>query len=202
MEKRPDIPLYTLFKANGVPQIEKAVLRCKRLCRRYNRIRPGRKKKQQKALAALFGKVGADAAVTPPFWCDYGYNIFIGNSFYSNHGLIVTDGAKVTIGDNVFIAPNCCITTAEHAIDPEQRKEGMEIAMPVTIGNNVWLGANVTVLAGATIGDNTVIGAGSVVTGPIPPNTVAAGVPCRVLRQITEEDKRRYPVRTQPESPV
>ena len=100
----------------------------------------------------------------------------------------------MTIGDDVFIAPNCCITTAEHAVDPEQRKAGMEVAKPVTIGNNVWLGANVTVLAGVSIGDNAVIGAGSVVTRSIPANVVAVGVPCRVLREITEEDKRRYPI--------
>ena len=98
------------------------------------------------------------------------------------------------MGDYVFIAPNCCITTAEHAIDPEQRKAGMEIAKPVTVGNNVWIGAGTTVLAGVTIGDNTVIGAGSVVTKSLPDNVVAVGVPCRVLRPITPEDRCRYPL--------
>ena len=108
--------------------------------------------------------------------------------------MIITDGAKVTFGDNVFIAPNCCFTTAEHAIDPEQRKAGIEIAKPITIGNNVWIGAGSTVLAGVTIGDNTVIGAGSVVKKSIPANVIAVGVPCKVLREITEEDKYRYPM--------
>lgn len=100
----------------------------------------------------------------------------------------------MTIGDDVFIAPNCCITTAEHALDPEQRKAGMEVAKPVTIGNNVWLGAGAIVLAGVTIGDNTVVGAGSVVTKDLPAGVVAAGVPCRVRRKISEEDKHRYPL--------
>ncbi len=96
-------------------------------------------------------------------------------------------------GNNVFIGPNCCFTTAEHAIDPEMRKAGIEIAKPITVGDNIWIGAGTTVLAGVTIGNNSVIGAGSVVTKPIPENVVAVGVPCRVLRKITEEDKYTYP---------
>lgn len=100
----------------------------------------------------------------------------------------------MTFGNNVFIAPNCCFTTAEHAIDPQQRRDGLEIAKPITVGNNVWIGAGATVLAGVTIGDNSVIGAGSVVTKSIPGGVVAVGVPCKVMRKITEEDKHRYPV--------
>lgn len=137
--------------------------------------------------------MGKQTVITPPFWCDYGYNITVGDYFYSNHNLVITDGAKVTFGDHVFIALNCCFTTAEHAIDPEMRKRGVEIAKPITIGNNVWIGAGSTVLAGVTIGDNAVIGAGSVVTKNIPANVVAVGVPCKVMRKIIEEDKTRYP---------
>ncbi len=107
--------------------------------------------------------------------------------------MIITDGAKVVFGDNVFVAPNCCFTTAEHAIDPEQRKAGIEIAKPITIGNNVWIGAGSTILAGVTIGENSVIGAGSVVTKDIPSGVVAVGVPCKVKRKITEQDKYKYP---------
>ena len=138
--------------------------------------------------------MGKDVIITPPFWCDYGYNITLGDYFYSNHNMIITDGAKVTFGDNVFVAPNCCFTTAEHSIDPEQRKAGIEVAKPITIGNNVWIGAGSTIVAGVTIGDNTVIGAGSVVKKSIPENVIAIGVPCKVLRTITEEDKHRYPI--------
>ena len=100
----------------------------------------------------------------------------------------------MTFGDHVFIAPNCVFTTAEHALDAEQRNAGLEVALPITVGNNVWIGAGVTVLGGVTIGDNAVIGAGSVVTRNIPPNVLATGVPARVIRQITEADKKRYPV--------
>lgn len=145
-------------------------------------------------LSGLLGGMGEHVTFVPPFWCDYGYNISVGDYFYANHNLVVTDGAKVTFGDNVFIAPNCCFSTAEHAINPEQRKAGMEMAKPITVGNNVWIGAGAIILAGVTIGDNSVIGAGSIVKKSIPANVVAAGVPCRVLRKITEEDKTRYPV--------
>ncbi len=138
--------------------------------------------------------MGKECFITPPFWCDYGYNIELGDYFYSNHNMIITDGAKVKFGDNVFVAPNCCFTTAEHALDPEQRKAGVEIAKPITIGNNVWMGAGSTILAGVTIGDNSVIGAGSVVTRDIPSGVIAVGVPCRVQREITEQDKYKYPM--------
>ena len=136
---------------------------------------------------------GSSIYVTPPFWCDYGYNITFGDNFYSNHNLIITDGVTVTIGNNVFIVPNCCITTAEHAIDPVQRKAGVEVAKPVNIGNNVWIGAGVTILAGVSIGDNSIIGAGSVVKKDIPRNVIAVGVPDKVLKEINDFDKYRYP---------
>ena len=100
----------------------------------------------------------------------------------------------MTFGNHVFIAPNCCFTTAEHAIDAEQRIEGLEVALPIVVGNNVWIGAGSIILGGVTIGDNTVIGAGSVVTKNIPANVIAVGTPCRVLRKITEKDKERYPI--------
>ena len=100
----------------------------------------------------------------------------------------------MTFGEHVFVAPNCCFTTAEHAINPEMRKAGIEIAKPITIGNNVWIGAGTIVLAGVEIGDNTVIGAGSVVTKSIPSNVVAVGVPCKVMRTISDEDKTTYPM--------
>ena len=137
--------------------------------------------------------MGRETVITPPFWCDYGYNIEVGDYFYSNHNLIVTDGVKVSFGDHVFIAPNCTFTTAEHPIDPEQRAAGLEIAKPIAVGNNVWIGTGTIVLAGVTIGDNTVVGAGSVVTRDLPANVVAMGVPCRAKRAITAADRTRYP---------
>lgn len=194
MDKKPVVPINCYFQGCYNPQFEKEIEKCKEKCYKYNQLSPYDRQSQREILTDLIGKMGKDVIITPPFWCDYGYNITLGNNFYSNHNMIITDGAKVTFGDNVFIAPNCCFTTAEHAIDPEQRKAGIEIAKPITIGNNVWIGAGSTVLAGVTIGDNTVIGAGSVVKKSIPANVIAAGVPCKVLREITEEDKYRYPM--------
>ena len=140
----------------------------------------------------LFAKTGKSPVVNTPVWVDYGYNTTVGDYFFANHNCHILDGARVTFGDYVFIAPNCTFTTAEHALDVEQRNEGLEVAFPITVGNNVWIGANTTVLAGVTIGDNTVIGAGSVVTHDIPSGVIAVGVPCRAIREITEEDKHKY----------
>ena len=194
MSERPEVPINCFFQGCYNPAFEAEIRKCKDKCYAYNQLNPNDRASQQKILKELLGKINENTIITPPFWCDYGYNISVGDYFYSNHNLIITDGAKVTFGDNVFIAPNCCFTTAEHALDPEMRKAGIEIAKPITVGNNVWIGAGSTVLAGAVIGDNTVIGAGSVVKGEIPANVVAVGVPCKVLRPITEADKTRYPM--------
>ncbi len=193
MNSRPLVPVNCLFQGCYNPEYEAEIRKCKDKCFRYNQLNPNDVESQRKILADLLGKMGGNVIITPPFWCDYGYNIEVGDSFYANHNLIITDGVKVSFGDHVFIAPNCCFTTGGHPIDPEQRKAGLEIAKPISVGNNVWFGAGTTVLAGVTIGDNTVIGAGSVITGDIPANVVAVGVPCRVMRPITEADKKRYP---------
>ncbi len=194
MSEKPIVPINCFFQGCYNPAYEAEIKKGKDACYRYNQLSPNDRGAQQEILSKLLGSMGREVIITPPFWCDYGYNITVGDYFYSNHNMIITDGAKVTFGDNVFVAPNCCFTTAEHAIDPEMRKAGVEIAKPITIGNNVWIGAGSTILAGATIGDNTVIGAGSVVKGDIPSGVVAVGVPCRVLREITEADKTSYPV--------
>ena len=109
-----------------------------------------------------------------------------------NHNCIILDGAKVELGDNVFIAPNCGFYTAGHPLDYKTRNKGLEYAKPIKVGNNVWIGANVCVLPGVTIGDGTVIGAGSVVNKDIPSGVVVAGNPCKVIRKITEDDKHKY----------
>ncbi|MFA5449006.1 MAG: sugar O-acetyltransferase [Clostridia bacterium] len=194
MDKKPIVPINCYFQGCYNPEFEREIEKCKDKCYKYNQLSPTDREKQQEMLVGILGSMGKETIITPPFWCDYGYNITIGDYFYSNHNLIITAGARVTFGDNVFIAPNCCFTTAEHAIDPEQRKAGVELAKPITVGNNVWIGTNATILAGVTIGDNAVIGAGSVVTKDIPPNVVAVGVPCKVMRQITDADKYRYPI--------
>lgn len=182
-----------LYNANYDDEILADISRCADLCFEYNNIRPSDTEAKNKKLAEIIGSLGKHAIVTQPFHCDYGYNVTMGDYFYSNYNLVMNDGAKITFGDYVFIAPNCCFTTAEHAIDAEQRNEGLEVAKPITVGNNVWIGAGCVILAGVTIGDNTVIGAGSVVTKSIPPNVVAFGTPCRAVRKITEADKNKYP---------
>lgn len=186
---KPIVPINHFFH----PAYEEEIRACKERCFSYNGLHPNDTAAQQELLRLLLGNMGEHVLVTPPFWCDYGYSISMGNYFYSNHNLVINDGAPVTFGDHVLIGPNCCLTTAEHAIDPELRKEGVEIAKPITVGNNVWIGAGAILLAGVTVGDNSVIGAGSVVTKSIPGGVVAVGVPCKVLREISAEDKTRYP---------
>ena len=146
------------------------------LCNKFNNSSIEDGKKLIKELL----NIGSNFYITPPFHFDYGYNTTIGNNFYSNYNLIILDCNKVRIGNNVFIGPNCVISTANHPIDYKTRNEGLEIALPIEIGNNVWIGANVTILSNVKIGDGTVIGAGSVVTKDIPSNVVACGNPCKI----------------------
>lgn len=181
-----------LYDGNYDEEMLKERDRCKDLCFKFNNTLPSNKKEQQNILNELLGKVGKSPVFTAPFWCDYGYNIEIGDDFYTNHNCVMLDGAKISIGNNVFIGPNCCLSTAGHPIDFERRNKGLEYAYPITIGNNVWLGANVSVLPGTTIGDNIVIGAGCVVNRNVPSNTIVAGNPCKIIREITQEDKNGY----------
>ncbi|WP_293713822.1 sugar O-acetyltransferase [uncultured Parabacteroides sp.] len=150
----------------------------------YNRLRPSQQEERMQVLKRLLGKTGESLIIEPPFACDYGYNIEVGENFYANVNLVILDGAKVAIGDNAFIAPNVGIYTAGHPLDAPQRNKGLEYARPITIGHNVWIGAGVNILPGVTIGDNAVIGAGSVVTKDIPANVLAVGNPCQVIKEI------------------
>lgn len=143
------------------------------------------------AFSRLFGK-SSSLQIEPPFYCDYGYNIEIGENFFSNYHCTILDCAKVVIGNNVMFAPNVSLFTAAHPIDPEKRRSGIEFALPITIGNNVWIGGNTVVMPNVRIGHNVVIGAGSVVTHDIPDNCIAVGNPCRVLRTLNENDQRYY----------
>lgn len=183
-----------LYDANYDPEIVAARTRCADLCYEFNRCRPSDTARQRELLAQILGRMGDAPVVTAPFYCDYGRNISIGKNFYTNHNVTILDAAAVAFGDNVFIAPNCVFSTSGHAIDREQRGQGLEIARPITVGDDVWIGANVTVLPGVTIGSGSVIGAGSVVNRDIPAGVIAAGNPCRVIRGITEADKEKYPV--------
>ena len=139
----------------------------------------------------LLGK-SEGAWINPPFYCDYGFNIEVGSNFFANYNCTMLDVARITIGDNCFMAPNVAIYTAGHPIHPDSRNSMYEYGIPVTIGDNVWIGGNVVICPGVTIGSNCVIGAGSVVTKDIPDWSIAAGNPCKVIRPITDEDKRYY----------
>ncbi|MCP1659367.1 sugar O-acetyltransferase [Neisseria perflava] len=178
-----------LYDANYNPELTAERIAAKNLCFDFNQTKPSESDKQQQILRKLLGKTPAQFYITQPFWCDYGYNIELGENFYANHNLVILDGAKVTFGNNVFIAPDCGFYTAGHPIDSQRRSQGLEFAHPITVGDNVWIGGGVKVMPGVTIGSNVVIAAGSVVTKNIPDNVIAGGVPCRVLREVTEKDK-------------
>lgn len=194
MTEKEKCALGVLYNPNRDKELLGEIARCNDLCHKFNKIKPSARKAQAKLLKKILGGVGKEPCANTPFWCDYGYKTTVGDYFFANHNCQILDGGGVTFGDYVFIAPNCLFTTAEHAIDKDQRNEGLEVALPIKVGNSVWFGAGVIVLGGVTIGDNVVIGAGSVVTKDIPSNVVAAGVPCRVLREITAADREKYPV--------
>ena len=159
-------------------------LKCKQLCYEFNNTPFTEPEKMSAIIRKILGKTKERFNINPVFFCDYGYNMEIGENFYSNHNLVILDCAKVTFGDNVFIGPNCGFYTAAHPLDAATRNKGLEFAKPIKVGNNVWFGGNVCVMPGVTIGDNCVIGAGSVVTKDIPTNSIAVGNPCKVMKQI------------------
>ena len=158
----------------------------------YNNLPPEQWDRKTELLKNILGKTGENVHINAPFHCDYGYNIEVGENFFANYNLIILDVAKVKIGDNAQIAPNVSIYTAGHPIHPESRNSGYEYGIDVTIGDNVWIGGNACIMPGVTIGNNVVIGAGSVVTKDLPDNVIAAGNPCRIIREITEADRDFY----------
>lgn len=180
--------LYKSFDAELLAERQRA----KEIVFRYNSLQPSMIEERNELLKSLLGSVKGNFFIEPPFRCDYGCNIEIGENFYANYNLVILDCTKVTIGDNVMIGPNVGIYTAGHPLHFELRNEEWEFACPITIEDNVWIGGNVVLNPGVTVGRNSVVGSGSVVTKDIPANVVAAGNPCRVIRKITEDDKRRH----------
>lgn len=176
----------------GDAELSKERLKAREIVFEFNNLAPKFIKQRKELLKRLFGKTEKMFYVEPPFRCDYGYNIEIGDNFYANFNLVILDCAKVSIGNNVFIAPNVAIYTAGHPIHSHLRDQEYEWAQEITIGNSVWIGGNVVINPGVKIGSNVVIGSGSIVTRDIPDNVFAAGNPCRVIREITEADKDFY----------
>ena len=173
-----------LYDTNYDRELIKDIYKAKDICYEYNNLKPSDFEGKDRIIKKLFAKTGEKIIVEQNFWCDYGYNICFGKNFYANHNLVTLDTTTVKFGDNVFIGPNCGFYTAGHPVDVKQRNSGLEYAKPITVGNNVWFGGNVIVLPGVTIGDNTIIGAGSVVTKDIPANVIAVGNPCKVIKSI------------------
>ena len=156
----------------------------RRLTRLYNSTTEQEQERRSQILFELFGAAGLTIEIEPPFYCDYGSNIFAGDGFYMNFGCVILDCNRVDIGEKVMCGPAVQIYTATHPTDPEVRLSGLEFAAPVQIGNNVWIGGGAIICPGVTIGDDTTIAAGSVVVKDIPARVVAAGNPCRVIRHL------------------
>jgi acetyltransferase-like isoleucine patch superfamily enzyme len=159
---------------------------------KYNNLDPDDIAEQDRLIKEILGKTGEHIKIEAPFHCDYGYNIEVGENFFANYNLTVLDVGKVKIGKNAQIAPNVSIYTAGHPVHPDSRNSGYEYGVAITIGDNVWIGGNVCILPGVNIGNNVVIGAGSVVTKDLPDNVIAAGNPCRIVRDITDDDRDYY----------
>lgn len=159
----------------------------------FNLTRPTELDKREEMLKEMFAEIGKNCYIEPPLHANWGgKHVHFGKNVYANFGLTLVDDTHIYVGDGTMFGPNCVIATAGHPIDPELRERQLQYNIPVRIGRNCWLGAGVLVMPGVTIGDNTVIGAGSVVTKDIPANVIAVGNPCKVLREIGEHDKEFY----------
>ena len=173
-------------------EIAKEQLECLEILYDYNHTRPSESQKREQILKNLLAEIGENCYIEPPLHANWGKYTHFGNNVYANFNLTLVDDTDIFVGDNVMFGPNVIIATAGHPVDPPLREKGAQFNIPVRIGKNVWIGAGAIVLPGVTIGDHSVIGAGSVVTKDIPPNVVAVGNPCRVLREINDRDKEYY----------
>ena len=172
-----------LYLAND-PELVALRNRARQITRAYNSTIETERDVRRTLLNRLLGQMPPKIEIEPPFRCDYGTNIVLGTNFYANFGVVMLDCAPIRIGDNALLAPNVQLYAAHHPLDVQTRLTGAELASPITIGDNVWIGGGAIVLPGVSIGDNVTIGAGSVVTRDVPSNVVAVGNPCRVIREI------------------
>jgi maltose O-acetyltransferase len=165
-------------------QLVEERLACRELLARFNHSSPSQGAERKAIISELLGSHGQKFHIEPPFWCDYGSNIEAGNNFYANFGCTFLDVAVIKFGDDVQLGPGVQLYTATHPVDPEIRKSGVEYGLEITIGNNVWIGGNAVICPGISIGDNSVIAAGSVVTKDVPPNVVVGGNPAGIIKSI------------------
>ena len=186
MTEREKLEKGLWYDANYDAELLEERLQAEDLCFAFNQTRPKETERKEELLKQLLPHKGERVTILAPFYTDYGYNCRIGEETFLNHNAYLMDGAPITIDKHCFIGPNCGMYTANHPLVAEERNQGLEQARPITIGDNVWIGADVTILPGVTIGEGSVIGAKSVVTKDIPANSVAVGNPCRVIRTINE----------------
>ena len=168
------------------PDLATAGRRAMRLCEAYNAITVDEPDQRRRLLEELLGAIGPETVIRPPFRCDYGRYLSLGARTFANFGLVALDCARITIGDDVQIGPNVALLTPTHPIDPDLRRAGWEAAEPITIGDNVWLGGGAIVLPGVTIGADSVVGAGAVISRDLPAGVVAVGNPARVIRSVSD----------------
>ncbi len=188
--RRKNVKPLELCDANSDETLAAERVVCQDLCHELNLLKPSQESERMAVFRRLFGKTAEHFTIVSPFICDYGYNVEIGEHTFINMNCVILDEAKVVFGNHVFVAPSCGFYTASHPLDVARRNQGMVYAAPITVGDNVWIGGHVCVLPGVTIGEGSVIGAGSVVTEDVPPYSLAYGNPCRVVRKITEEDRK------------
>ena len=180
-----------LYNSSDKTLVEMRKIAAKRIDQfNHSSYEEGKNRKQ--ILHELLGKSGEHLYINQPFYCDYGTNISVGKNFFANYNCVFLDVARITIGDDVMLGPNVSLYTAGHPIDAEVRVSLLEFGYPITIKDRVWIGGNTVINPGVTIGENTIIGSGSVVTKDIPANVIAAGNPCKVIRQITNKDKQYW----------
>lgn len=180
-----------LYRAND-SELGKMNKRNRRLLYEFNHSEFDAVEQREKIIKELLGRTGEKVYFEPPFRCDYGDHIYVGENFYANFDCIMLDVAPITIGNDVMFGPRVGVYTAAHPIDPEVRQSGLEFGAPITIGNNVWVGAGAIINPGVKIGNDVIIGSGSVVTKDLPDKVVAVGNPCRILRKVNEADKKYW----------